>query len=558
MTAAARQRLATQVALRAGAALLLTGLAATAAAGATALVTPGRTALAALALVAVAGAQRATLGAVVRRPWIADGHFVLDVAYVSWLVAATGGIASVLVPLYALPVIAAATVLSYRGALQVAALSSLVFGGLVLTQYSAAAGLLDAPWLPASDAGTLPLSAAAQVRVTSTVFAFFAVALLAGQIGEGLRRADARLAAASERIADLEAFNRRVIDHLATGLATADAEGRVLTCNHAALAITGATDAVGRPAGEWLQLPEAWPSAAPGDAVQSVDRPHTRARRADYRYRRADGRDIDLGLTAAVLPLPEGGQGTIYTFQDVTDVRQLEQTAQARERLALIGEMAAGIAHEIRNPLAAMSGSIQVLQQELVLAPEQARLLDIVLRESDRLNQTISTLLTYAAPPPAATRQLDLRQVVEDAAALLRHSAERLEAHAIAVDVPDEPVWMDGDESQLRQVLWNLATNAIKAMPEGGRLRLFAAVDAAHEEVRLGAEDTGVGMSADEVATMFLPFRGRFRRGSGLGLAIVQRIVTDYNGRIDVQSAEGRGTTVTVRFRAAAERSPRA
>lgn len=548
MTAAARQRLATQVALRAGAGLALLGLAALAAAGLTDSITPARTTAAALALLGLAAVQRATLAHVGRHPWLADLHFALDVVYVAWLVAATGGVASVVAPAFALPVIAAATVQSYRGALQVAALAAVVFAGLVLAQYGAAAGVVQAPWLLRTDAGALPPPSDAQYAVVTTGFAVLAVALLSGQLGEGLRRADARLEAASERIADLEAFNRRVVDHLATGLATTDAEGRVLTCNQAARAITGASSVVGTSAREWLQLPGDFLAVPADEATTAAESRPARGRRADYQYQRADGRMIELGLTAAVLPLPDGGQGTIYTFQDVTDVKQLERTAQARERLAVVGEMAAGIAHEIRNPLAAMSGSIQVLQQELTLADDQARLLDIVLRESDRLNQTISTFLAYAAPPQADRRRLDVRQVVQDAVALLRHSAERLETHVITVDVPEAPVWMEADDAQLRQIVWNLATNALKAMPQGGTLRLFAATRTVEGLVCLGAEDTGVGMAPDDIETIFQPFRGRFRRGTGLGLAVVHRIVTDYNGRIDVQSATGHGTTVTVQF----------
>jgi two-component system sensor histidine kinase PilS (NtrC family) len=217
-----------------------------------------------------------------------------------------------------------------------------------------------------------------------------------------------------------------------------------------------------------------------------------------------------------------------------------------RQRLAAVGEMAAGIAHEIRNPLASMSGAMQVLRGELPLSAEQTQLMDIVLRESDRLNGTISSFLAYARPSRVDVSRIDARRPVQDTAALLRTSPETSADHRIDVTVPDAPVWVDADENQLRQIVWNLATNGLKAMPRGGRLELFAGVgDGA---VSLGVRDEGTGIPAEEVDAIFHPFRGSFGRGSGLGLAIVHRIVTDYNGRIDVQSALGQGTTITARF----------
>ncbi len=164
-----------------------------------------------------------------------------------------------------------------------------------------------------------------------------------------------------------------------------------------------------------------------------------------------------------------------WSFQDVTDVKRLERDARLRQRLAAVGEMAAGIAHEIRNPLASMSGSIQVLRQELPLSEEQAQLMDIVLRESERLNDTIRSFLAYARPQRSAMARLDIRRVLQDAATLLRNSAEVRNDHVIDVEVPAEPVWYEADENQIRQIVWNLATNGLRAMANGGRLLIVGA-----------------------------------------------------------------------------------
>ncbi len=533
---ALRPRLSRLVAVRLGAATLLAVFALALALVGSGLWPLSRATVALAGLFAVALIDAATTRFADRFPLTADLHFALDAALISAYVYATGGVASVFTPLYALPVVASAGVQYRRGSVRVATLASLCFIAIVWSQY----------WWPesASVLAGLPPADVAWVTVGINVFAFFAVAFLAGQLAENLRWADVAMEAASEKIADLEAFNRNVIDHLANGLTTMDANGRVMTYNRAAAVITGwEGNITGQPATDVLQLPESFVAAL------GSDREAGRARRVDYTFRRGDGRAIELGVSAAPLPLGAGQRGFIFTFQDVTDIKGLERTAQLRQRLAAVGEMAAGIAHEIRNPLAAMSGAIQVLRGELPLSTEQAQLMDIVLRESDRLNGTIRSFLTYARPSPVAVARIDVRRAVEDTAKLLRASPELSAHHHVALSVPEAPVWLDADENQLKQIMWNLATNGLKAMPKGGRLELFASAD--DTSVAIGARDEGTGIPAEQVDSIFDPFRGSFGRGTGLGLAIVHRIVTDYNGRIDVESTVGRGTTITARFPAA-------
>ena len=266
--------------------------------------------------------------------------------------------------------------------------------------------------------------------------------------------------------------------------------------------------------------------------------------------RRGDGVSIELGLSTALLITPRGETGFVFTFQDVTESRKRDREARVQQRLAAVGEMAAGIAHEIRNPLASMSGSIQILRQELPLTPEQAQLMDIVLRESDRLNDTIRSFLADARPQRLSTTRMDVRQIVTDTARLLQNNAELSESHQIEVSVPDQPAWYVADENQLRQVVWNLATNAVRAMPKGGTLRLSVVSredsPGAPGELVIRVEDQGVGIAAEELDGIFQPFRGAFERGTGLGLSIVHRIVSDYGGEVKVTSQRGVGTRVEV------------
>ena len=485
----------------------------------------------------------ATLRFAERHPWLVDLQFGADALLVSAFIHVTGGITSNFSSLYLLPIIAASMIRSRRVALQLAALSAVIYLGLVAVQYVELDFPLARTFSPVVD---LPTIRVAQYTVAINLAGFIAVALLAGSLADSLRSAGARLEDASDRIRDLRAYNEYVINSLLSGLITTDDKGRILTFNRAASTIIGVPEArvIGRDVIELLQMPE-----------------HARARMAgltpgrglkvDCQYRTADKRIIDMGMTGTALALPEGGTGYIWSFQDVTDVRRLERDARLRQRLAAVGEMAAGIAHEIRNPLASMSGSIQVLRQELPLSEDQAQLMDIVLRESERLNDTIKSFLAYARPQRSVMARLDVRKVLQDAALLLRNSADVQSHHIIEVEVPDEQVWCEADENQIRTIVWNLATNGLRAMPQGGHLRLSVTSDRGSEGdewIVLAVQDEGCGIAAEDLDAIFQPFHSSFERGTGLGLAIVHRVVTDYHGTIQVSSEVGVGTIMSVRL----------
>ena len=481
-----------------------------------------------------------------RSPWLTDVHFAIDALIISAAVMLSGGVESLFTILYMLPIVAAASVQFRRGGLQLAALSTLLFIGLVVVQYLSASQAIDVPFrLPQND---LPAVSVAQYTVALNTFGFFAVALLSGSLAERARQGEAQLEQATEEIADLQAFNQYVLDNLLSGLATADQQNRLVTFNRSAMVITGRSGAlpIGEPAAAVLQLPAAF-------ADSLADLARVRSKRIDYQFHRPDGQLIELGVSVAALPLPDGTRGHLYTFQDVTDVKRFEQSARLQQRLAAVGEMAAGIAHEIRNPLASMSGSMQMLKQELPLSADQAQLMDIVLRESERLNQTIKSFLAYARPQRFQVQPLDLQTMIQETAMMLRNSPEVEARHTIAVGQSAHAVLIDADEGQIRQIIWNLATNGLRAMPDGGALALSAFEEGAGDQrsAVLLVEDEGVGIAPDDVDAIFQPFRGSFRKGTGLGLAIVHRIVTDYGGQIDVRSRPGAGTTFRVIFPAA-------
>jgi two-component system sensor histidine kinase PilS (NtrC family) len=474
-----------------------------------------------------------------RHRWIIDLQLGCDAIIVSAIVHLTGGVTSFFTSLYALPIIAASAVQSWRGATMVAVLGSVIYAGLAGSQYA------ENSVLPLVSAPELPPGRVALFTVGLNVFGFLTVAALSGYLAEGLRRADEKLEQASTELADLQAVSQHVIDSLTSGLTTTDMSGTVMTFNRAAEAITriAARDAIGQHVEDVLQFPP----QLKGVFAKAEGRP--RLPRVEISFRCSDGRQIELGLSGAPLMTPRGETGFLLTFQDVTETRKQEREARVQQRLAAVGEMAAGIAHEIRNPLASMSGSIQILRQELPLTEEQGQLMDIVLRESERLNDTIKSFLAYARPQRQAMTTIDVRQVITDTARLLENSAELLESHEIAVDAPKTPVPLQADEGQIRQIVWNLATNGLRAMPGGGRLTLSVATpEEDGPQVTIGVTDEGVGIGPEELDGIFQPFHGAFIRGTGLGLSIVHRIVSDYGGEVRVTSKKGEGTTVRVRF----------
>ena len=237
--------------------------------------------------------------------------------------------------------------------------------------------------------------------------------------------------------------------------------------------------------------------------------------------------------------------GLIITFQDLTEIRSMEESVRRKDRLAAVGRVAAGLAHEIRNPLGAMRGAIQVLESNMPPESVHASLMDIILKESDRLNSIITNFLGYARPTAGNFTDVDVGDAIKDTLTLLRHSPDVSDGHKLIENIGDEAVIICADATQLKQIFWNLARNAIQAMPIGGELSI--SLDTIpNNRIRIVFEDTGNGMSPEQVEQLFEPFSNSTSGGTGLGLSIVYQIVKDHNGAINVRSHEGKGTTITV------------
>ena len=377
---------------------------------------------------------------------------------------------------------------------------------------------------------------------------FLVVGLLSARLAERQSRSDVRLLAATQSLANLRALHERIVASIRSGLVTTDLEGRIFSFNAAAQEITGYQEQAIRGKDASILFGEMKEHIAETLRAQETGE---RSPRFETNCLTSEGMRVRLGYSISPLS-SESGQttGMVITFQDLTKVRSLEETSRRQDRLAAIGRMAASIAHEIRNPLAAMRGSIQMLRSEMDNDSSQTELMEIILRESDRLNQIITDFLNYARPRSLTQATVDVGDLLHQTFALMRHSPEIGVNQSIVEELPGEPLFAQADEGQLKQVFWNLARNALQAMPQGGTLR--ATLDRnSNNRLRIAFSDTGRGMSADQVEHLFEPFSST-TGGTGLGLSIVYQIIRDHGGTINVRSRVGQGTTITVELPVAA------
>jgi two-component system sensor histidine kinase PilS (NtrC family) len=467
-------------------------------------------------------------------PFQARLQFAVDILLVSWLNWTTDVIHSPYIALYIVVIGASSLFLGPRDSI----ITSL--GCAVAFTASALAVLAG---YGTHSAQTMVEVGTSQTAQTIGLFdlAFLVVGLLSARLAERQSRSDVRLIAATQSLANLRALHERIVESIRSGVVTTDLEGRIYTFNAAAEEITGykQMDVRGQDAsiffGEIKEI-----------IASSLDIHSTQASpRFEADCLTADGLRLRLGFTISPL-FSEAGDttGTVISFQDLTQIRALEETSRRQDRLAAIGRMAASIAHEIRNPLAAMRGSIQMLRADMEGDSSQTELMEIILRESDRLNRIIGDFLSYARPRSKIQTSVNIGELLQQTFMLLRHSAELNQGHLIEEQVPTNPALVNADSEQLQQVFWNLSRNALQAMPTGGTLRA-AVHDNSNERLRIIFSDTGRGMAPEQVEHLFEPFSST-TGGTGLGLSIVYQIIRDHGGTINVRSREGHGTTITI------------
>lgn len=465
-------------------------------------------------------------------PVLAAVQIAGDLACITSVVASTGRLDSPFTFLYPIAIITGTMVLGRNGGLA----ATLAAG----TIYAAVA------WPSSLDgeAATWWARRGEFASMTLRVLAFAAVFLLSNHLVAAVSTATRRLEERESGFRALSAFHENIVQSMSSGLFTADLEGRVTSFNPAGYGILGLapTDVLGQPCWDLFGWDE---GAAFYTRLSQRGVPYRFEREA----RRRDGRRVLLGMTLSWLKDSDGAPvGMVGIFQDLTEIKALEDRVHQRERLASVGELAAGLAHEIRNPLAAISGAMEVLQQDLSLHGEYQTLMGIAMRETERLNGLIGQFLLYARPASVHKRSCDLVPLVRETLALLRtHPDCRLEIEIVErYDAALSGVEIDAN--QIRQVIWNLVLNALQAMPEGGRLevglRPVRGINGSAVEIAIS--DTGCGIRPDDIPRMFVPFFTTKPGGSGLGLAIVHRIVEEHRGHVDVRSEQTKGTRVLV------------
>jgi two-component system sensor histidine kinase PilS (NtrC family) len=453
---------------------------------------------------------------------------VTDLFLVSLVIHETGGWDSSLNFLYPLAIIVASVLLPRVWSQLVAALAFILYGTVLELNYY---GVIP------SYSTTHPGLMALQAIIFVNLFAFLAVAYLAGLLSNKLRQVGVQLQDASGALENLQALHENIIHSITSGLITTGLDGRITLVNAAAQRL------LERPPDALVDTPVEQLFLDPLPSVES-QHPHGEVRfDPPTKFRKT------VRVRVAALTVPERGDlGYVYVLDDLTEIRRLEREVRIQDRLAAVGRLAAAIAHEIRNPLTSIAGSVSMLSGVPELNEEHRRLLDIVTRESQRLNSIITDFLAYSRTKQYHFDKVDLIQLVEDTLTLMDHRMT-VEKTGIKIErrfpVRHAHAFADGDK--IKQVFWNLLENAVRAMKDGGTLT--ATVDSSGDDWQISFIDTGTGMTPQQVEKIFEPFQSNFEGGTGLGLAIVYQIVQAHEGKVWARSKPGQGTTFVLRLR---------
>ena len=451
-----------------------------------------------------------------------------DLVLVSLVVHETGGWDSSLNFLYPLVIIVASVLMPRVWAHLVAALAFILYGTVLELNYY---GVVH------SYCTTHPELKALQAIIFVNLFAFLAVAYLAGLLAMKLRQVRVQLKDTSGALENLQALHENIIHSISSGLITTGLDGRITLVNSAAQKLL---ELFGN---ELIDAPVSKLFLDPLPAAES-DRPHS-----EVRCDTKSGFRKTFRVRVAALTVAERGVlGYVYALDDLTEIRRLEREVRMQDRLAAVGRLAAAIAHEIRNPLTSIAGSVSMLSAVPEMSEEHRKLLEIVTRESQRLNSIITDFLAYSRGKQYHFGKVDLVPLVDDTLTLMEH---RMTAENTGISVQrrftQREAWVLADGDRIKQVFWNFCENAVRAMPKGGTFNVT--LEPLGEDWQLSFADTGTGMSSQQTEKIFEPFQSNFEGGTGLGLAIVYQIVQAHEGKVWARSRPGQGTTLVLRLR---------
>jgi two-component system sensor histidine kinase PilS (NtrC family) len=489
-------------------------------------------------------------------------QIIVDLFLITTLLFITGGINSIFAFLYSVEIIAASICLFISGGLFAATASSLLFSLLMSLQHYR----IISPFHIGAITATGYEQESLFFPIVINVAAFYLVAVLSSFLTEQARKSRQQLQKKQVDLEQLEALNEKIIENIPSGLVTLNQFRQIITFNRAAEEITGYRFAQTYMKG----IEDIFPGIAAAVSSHSTMSPGISLTAGfEMAFLRRDGRSLWLGFSGAGLKDGSNDEiGTILIFQDLTDFREMQEHLKRMDRLAAVGRLAAGIAHEVRNPLASISGSIQVLQKSLRLDAADKRLMDIIIRESENLSSLISDFTQYARTEAPGHERVVLSVVADEVIDLFKNSIECSPGVTIRQLIPRQ-IAITANRQQIKQVLWNLILNAAQAMTaKSGSITLTAAAvehgcepvalkssglapaagDPAAAWVVLRIADEGCGIRESEISSIFDPFFTTKDAGSGLGLSIVYKIIQEHKGTIAVDSEEGKGAVFSVFF----------
>ncbi len=467
---------------------------------------------------------------------------ICDVALVTAMVYATGGIRSIYSVFYPLIIIYSVLFLGRKGGLIIASTAGIFYGLFAVSEFY---GVIYAIFpTPVPD---YQLNAGyVFTRIITHFLSFYLIAFLASFVVEQERKTRTLLVEKQTAFNKLDLLHRSIIESVDTGILTINLRGQIKSLNRAATEITG----LSIHKVENQRFADIFPDCPPlGERQSAVGNRSSAKARFEMTFLHGNGRKLLLGGSVSPLRDPSGVTiGNIIIFQDLTAINEMKESLEKSRRLAFIGEMAAGLAHEIRNPLASISGSIQMLKGDLALNETNAKLMQIILRGKDHLESFLKDFLLMARPAPGVREVLDINEMIRDVIESLRCTTDWQELLEVTMILADDPIFVQANKTEIRQVVWNIILNAVQAMPEGGGLRVEARP--AEIEGQAGVEiriaDTGYGIRDQDRQRIFEPFYTTRDTGTGLGLAVVNRIIVAYRGRIHMQSEPGKGTVFTI------------
>ncbi|MCJ7576890.1 MAG: ATP-binding protein [candidate division Zixibacteria bacterium] len=406
-------------------------------------------------------------------------------------------------------------------------------------------------------------------KVFLYICAFYLVAFIGGYLAQRVKIKGEELWSASVELNRIRTDTDDVLRHVKSGLVTVDALGRIIYFNRAAEEILGykEQEVKGKNYEDVFkkrmpQLGEKFYQALRFSQVDSRDVLYITG---------ANNRKVPLGISTSILGDKDGEiRGVIAIFQDITGALKLEERIRTADRLAAVGELSAGIAHEIRNPLASISGSVEVLKEELSLSGENQKLLELIIKETGRLNKILTEFLQYAKIGPAVFTKVELTHLVDEVIEIVKKHPALGQGVSVKKEMTSDSLYVLGEENQIKQILLNLLVNAIESMSEGSpafgggeekpgeilvTTQSLNQIDQYYfngEEpedsdwVPIAITDLGKGMTEEQKEKIFSPFYSTKKNGTGLGLAIVQRLVNNLGGKIEFRSQLGRGSVFVV------------